>query len=259
MLEPIPNGSNGGTWELAGRTVCPSDPDDENSPLVPCTATAFNGFTLSFDEPFYSLTLPEEPVGETIKNRPGATQKYYGVDVSVVKRLSDTLDVAGQLRLEQLHAAPAGGFHRGSQQPLGRNQLRMPSRRARASRPDFPPRTIVFINANWQFNVTALYQGPWGINLGANFFGRQGFPEPYYVRTRATDAAGVNHRYQTQIGQVDDFRYDNVYQLDLRLDQDVQDRPGRGHSDGRALQRRQRRTRSCSAVAQVGDLPGLDR
>ncbi len=64
----------------------------------------------------------------------------------------------------------------------------------------------VFINANWQFNVNALYQGPWGINLGVNFFGRQGYPNPYYVRARAVDAAGVSHRYLIQIDQVDTFR-----------------------------------------------------
>ena len=69
----------------------------------------------------------------------------------------------------------------------------------------------------YQFILTGLYQAPWGINLGANFFGRQGFPQPFYVQTRATDAAGVSHRYQTQIAQADTYRYDNVYQLDLRL------------------------------------------
>ena len=31
------------------------------------------------------------------------------------------------------------------------------------------------------------------------------------------DAAGVSHRYLTQIDQVDTFRYDNVYEFDLRL------------------------------------------
>ena len=50
-----------------------------------------------------------------------------------------------------------------------------------------------------------------------NFFGRQGYPNAYYVRTRAVDAAGVSHRYLNQIGQVDDFRYDDVFELDMRL------------------------------------------
>jgi hypothetical protein len=79
-------------------------------------------------------------------------------------------------------------------------------------------RTSIFLNGSWQFNVNALYQGPWGITLGANFFGRQGFPNPYYVRVRGVeDAAGINQTYFIQIDQLDTFRYDNVYQLDFRL------------------------------------------
>jgi hypothetical protein len=42
------------------------------------------------------------------------------------------------------------------------------------------------------------------------------------VRTRAVDAADISHRYLTQIGNADDFRYDNVYQLDLRLSKTFQ-------------------------------------
>lgn len=216
LLENIPNNSNAGTWELAGRTLCLSNPDDDNSPRVPCTATAFNGFTLSFDEPFYSLTLPDEPVGVTINNRPEATQKYYGVDVSVVKRLSDHWMFRGNFGwnnfTQHLKAASIvdpnnlwGGTNCGA----------IPESSCIAT--GFSSKDSVWINANWQFNVNALYQGPWGINLGVNFFGRQGYPNPYYVRTRAVDAAGVSHRYLTQIGQVDDFRYDNVYELDMRL------------------------------------------
>src|SRR5262245_14789668 len=218
LLENIPNNSNGGTWELAGRTLCLSNPDDENSPRVPCTATAFNGFTLPIDEPFYSLTLADEPVGTTINNRPEATQKYYGVDISVVKRLSDHWMFRGNFGWNNFtqHLQPAsivdpnnlwGGTNCGSP----------PQGSCIATGGGAPSKDSVWINANWQFNVNALYQGPWGINLGANFFGRQGYPNPYYVRARATDAADVSHRYLTQIDQVDTFRYDNVYELDMRL------------------------------------------
>ncbi len=216
LLENIPNGSNGGTWELAGRTVCLSNPDDENSPLVPCTATAANGFTLTFDEPFYSLTLPDEPVGVTINNRPEATQKYYGVDFSVVKRLSDRWMFRANFGWNnfQQHLTPASIVDPNNLWG-GTNCGAIPQESCAAT--GFSSKDSVWINANWQFNVNALYQGPWGINLGVNFFGRQGYPNAYYVRTRAVDAAGVSHRYLNQIGQVDDFRYDDVFELDLRL------------------------------------------
>ena len=216
LLQNIPNGSNLGTWELAGRTECLSDPDDDNSPRVPCVATAANGFTLAFDEPFYSLTLDEEPVGVTINNRTNATQRYYGVDLSVVKRLSKNWMFRANFGWNNFtQHIDAVSVDDPNNLWGGTNCGAPPESSCVAT--GFSSKTSVWINANWQFNVSALYQGPWGLNLGANFFGRQGYPNPYYVRTRATDAAGVSHRYLTQIDQVDTFRYDNVYELDLRL------------------------------------------
>ena len=213
LIQNIPNGSNGGTWELAGRTVCENE---DTGALEPCTATAANGFTLSFDEPFYSLTLPEEPVGVTINNRPEATQKYYGVDFSVVKRLSDHWMFRANFGWNNFtQHLKAGSIVDPNNLWGGTNCGGIPQESCAAT--GFSSKSSVWINANWQFNVNALYQGPWGINLGANFFGRQGYPNAYYVRTRATDAADVSHRYLTQIDQVDTFRYDNVYEFDLRL------------------------------------------
>ena len=216
LLENIPNGSNGGTWELAGRTLCLSNPDDDNSPRVPCVATAANGFTLPFDEPFYSLTLADEPVGVTIKNRPQATQKYYGVDLSVVKRLSDHWMLRGNFGWNNFTQHLNTSTLEDPNNLWGGTNCGAPAESSCAAT-GYSSKSAVFINANWQFNVNALYQGPYGINLGVNFFGRQGFPNPYYVRARATDAADVSHRYSIQIDQVDTFRYDNVYELDMRL------------------------------------------
>lgn len=213
LLENIPNGSGPGTWELAGRTVC-TDPD--TGVVGPCVATAANGFTLPIDEPFYSLTLEDEPVGVTINNRPQATQKYYGVDLSIYKRLSDHWMVRGNFGWNNFtQHLKAGSIVDPNNLWGGTNCGSPPENSCIAT--GFSSKASLFINANWQFNVNALYMGPWGINLGANFFGRQGYANPYYVRARATDAAGVSHRYSIQIGNVDDFRYDNVYELDLRL------------------------------------------
>jgi hypothetical protein len=78
----------------------------------------------------------------------------------------------------------------------------------------------VFLNGSWQFNVSGLYQGPWGVVLGANLFGRQGYPNPYYVRVYTSDVAFT--RANILIGQVDTYRYPNVYELDMRLEKTFQ-------------------------------------
>jgi hypothetical protein len=218
LFEQQPTGANNGTWELAGRTLCLSNPNDENSPRVPCTATAANGFTLAFDEPFYSLTLPSEPGGVTISDRPGATQKYYGVDVSFVKRLSDHWSFRGNFGWNQFKQyLTAASFNNPNNLLGGTNCVAVPVPSVSCTATGWSSKDSVFLNANWQFNANVLYQGPWGLDFGANFFGRQGYPNPYYVRTRAVDAAGNSHRYLTQIAQVDTYRYDNVYELDFRL------------------------------------------
>ena len=214
LLENFPNGANvPGAWELAGRTQC----EDEDTGVVgPCIAVAADGFTLPVDEPFYGLTFPDEPVGITINNRPQATQKYYGVDLSVYKRLSDHWMVRANFGWNNFtQHLKAGSIVDPNNLWGGTNCGSPPESSCTAT--GYSSKASVFINANWQFNINALYQGPWGINLGANFFGRQGYPNPYYVRARFDDAAGVTHRYNIQIGQVNEFRYDNVYELDLRL------------------------------------------
>ena len=38
------------------------------------------------------------------------------------------------------------------------------------------------------------------------------------MRVRARDALGSSNRYSIQIGHVDDYRLDNVYEFDLRLE-----------------------------------------
>jgi hypothetical protein len=216
LIQQLPTGVTGvGDWALAGRTVC----DDGSGNLGPCVAVADNGFTLAFDEPFYSLQLPEEPVGVTISDRPGATQRYYGIDFSVIKRLSENWMVRGNfgwnsfknhIKAESIQD-PNNLWDLG-----GQNCGSVPQDSCLAA--GWSSRTSIFLNGSWQFNVNALYQGPWGITLGANFFGRQGFPNPYYVRVRGVeDAAGINQTYFIQIDQLDTFRYDNVYQLDFRL------------------------------------------
>ena len=214
LQQTLPSGSGAGTWEPAGRTVCENDAGN----LVPCSVTAANGFTLNFDVPFYSLTLPDEPIGDTLSNRPGATQKYYGVDFSVVKRLSDHWMFRGNFGWnsfkQYLNASsiqdPNNLWALG-----GQNCGNPPGTSCLAA--GYSSKDSVFINGSWQFNVNALYQGPFGLDLGVNFFGRQGYANPYYVQTRARDAAGINHNYNILIGQIDDYRYDNVYELDLRL------------------------------------------
>jgi hypothetical protein len=216
LLQNQPTGSPG-NWALAGRTQC----DDGSGNLVPCTATAANGFSIAFDEPFYAMTLEQEPGGVTISDRPGATQRYYGVDFSLVRRLSDHWMFRGNFGWNSFKQyLTSASIQNPNNLWGGTNCGSVPLSSCLAA--GYSSKNSVFLNGSWQFNVNALYQGPWGLDFGVNFFGRQGYPNPYYVRTRARDAAGNNHYYFTQIAQLDTYRYDDVYELDFRLAKTVQ-------------------------------------
>ncbi len=202
LLAQVPIGTDLSTYELAGRAAG--------------TATAVDGFTLTFDEPYYALNLAEPPPGFLVENRPGATQRYYGVDLSLVKRLSDNWMLRGnfgwnsfrQYLTPQSIQDPNNLWVRGGQNDNG----------ALASGWSF--KYNVFINASWQFNINGLYRGPWGLSFGANFFGRQGYPNPYYVDVVTHDVA--NNTPGILIGKVDTYRYANVYELDFRLQKTFQ-------------------------------------
>jgi len=195
LLSQIPIGTSAATYAFGGRAIG--------------SATAADGFTLNFDEPFFDLTLSEPPTGFELTNRPGATQRYLGVDVSVVKRLTD-------------HWMMRGNFGWSSfRQYLTPQSIQNPNNQWEVQNDNggvaagWSPKYNVGTNATWQFNVNGLYQGPWGLNLGANFFGRQGYPNPYYVAVQTHDVA--NNQVNILIGKVDTHRYPNVYELDLRL------------------------------------------
>jgi hypothetical protein len=198
----VPRGSTPETWFLRGTAQG--------------TATADNGFTLDFDVPFYFLTLGDPPSGDTFTNRPGATNNYHGIEFQAVKRLSNhwlarasfgwnhwTQNIPPEAILDPNNNWSLGGPNEDGGTVVG-----------------YSGKSTLWINARWQFNLAALYQFPWGINLGANFFGREGYPQSYYIRAGEFDIDGS--RKLNLNGKIDQFRLDNVYQLDVRLEKTFQ-------------------------------------
>jgi len=74
----------------------------------------------------------------------------------------------------------------------------------------------IYINAKWQFNANALYQLPYGIDISGNVFGRQGYPYPLF-RQGTTAALGGDSTLSVLVTpQIDTFRYDSLWNTDLR-------------------------------------------
>jgi hypothetical protein len=75
----------------------------------------------------------------------------------------------------------------------------------------------VFVGSKWNGNVAGVYAAPWGINIGANLLMRQGYPD-----VLRTAVAGLGGGTATVVLEpIGDRRFDNVYQLDLRVAKDI--------------------------------------
>jgi hypothetical protein len=175
------------------------------------TAIGANGFVLDFREPYYGLTLSPPPVGVQVSNRPDYRETYSGLEIQVFKRLSHGWMLRGSFAYSDWR------------RHLGSSAIVDPNNRVGGSdedggsvaEPSGGATPKVFVNSRWQFNVSGLYQFPLGFQVGANFFGRQGFVLPYFVAVRGVAAS---QPLLLQVGRVDDYRLGNVYELDLRLE-----------------------------------------
>ena len=168
------------------------------------TATASNGFVLTFDVPYYGLSLETPPVGVELRNRPGYRQTYDGAELQLVKRLSHgwMLRASAAWNDWRQHVPPEAIFD--------------PNFRETNLDGDVATPGFARTNSRWQFNVSGSYQLPWGITVAGNFFGREGFPQRYVVEVQTHDVASNAPRIL--IGRMREHRLQNVYELDLRLE-----------------------------------------
>jgi hypothetical protein len=74
-------------------------------------------------------------------------------------------------------------------------------------------KTNTFFNARWQFSANALYQLPAGFEVAAALWGRQGYPTANYLNLDA----GGDGAFRTVATALDATRYDDLWNLDLRL------------------------------------------
>lgn len=193
------------------------------------TGVLFNG--APFDVPYYQLDPGVAvPAGVTLSNRPDWDTTYNGVDLTFQKRLSNKWLVRGGATWQNWnqHGGPGSCYDptsdRGGNNELwpgttipiqtgstcaGNDIAALPGGAASGSRNE------VFLNARWMFNVSTLYQLPAGFAVAGNFFGREGYPYINYYRFDPGDGLGPRDNVLTPLGQ---YRYGNVYELDLRLE-----------------------------------------
>jgi hypothetical protein len=166
--------------------------------------------------------------GKTLTNRPDYSTNYQSVELALTKRLTNRWMAHGSFTWTDWKQK-VGNKSNACQDPtntLGGGQYGASVQGASCdSGTAFYGGVInsgnfgnVYINARWAFNVAALYQLPWNFNIGANLYGREGYPAPYYVRKNPGDGLGSR---SLLVGSPDDVRNSSLFQLDLRAEKVV--------------------------------------
>jgi hypothetical protein len=146
---------------------------------------------------------------------PGYSTDYQGVEVAVVKRLSHRWmsRVGFSLNNARDHFASAAGRYdtNGNPTPTPNEPLVDGGQFAPSSSASSGSGTV-YMNARWQFNANGMYQAPLGIEAAGSVFGRQGYPYPLFRQ----QALGGESLSVMVTPTIDYFRYDNVWDTDLR-------------------------------------------
>ena len=186
--------------------------------------SGFSG-TLPDGSPYNVATFIPNPAavaaggnGFATTNIPGYYTDYSGVELSMVKRLSNRW--MGRVSVSMNNARehfsdPAGVYDtNGNPTPTVSEPLKDGGQ--------FAPQSAgsgsgnIYINAKWQFNANAMYQAAWGIELSGNIFGRQGYPFPLFRQGTSAALGGDSALTVLVTPQIDTFRYPNLWNTDLR-------------------------------------------
>jgi hypothetical protein len=181
--------------------------------------------------PIYGLTEARAEAGNfgyEAQNRPDYHQRYLGLELSATKRLANhwmaRLGFSTQSDNEYFDAPDAimdptatpsqsGAFNNLTQSgPLVNGGAVVISSTGSGKS------GIYLVAPKYNFSANGLYQGPWGIDLGANLTARQGYGQPWNrTRVSANDAA-VPTKTLLLGPSADANRLPTAVELDARLE-----------------------------------------
>jgi hypothetical protein len=139
---------------------------------------------------------------------------YFGTALTLTKRLTNQWMVRGFVNYN---------FKEEWDVPVSYFQYNDPNRLIwnRDGEAFVMPTSEAFLQSTWQWNLNGMYQvapdRPWGFNVAANLYGREGYPLPYYRNVAGLD--GIRRRI-IAVDDLTDFRTESVFTMDLRLEKE---------------------------------------
>ncbi len=177
----------------------------------------------------WSLDPSLSYVGGTLLTNGDREREYQGVNVNFTKRLSNQWMMRGYFQVGEAEWDIPASFLAGQSPNVCEDDLTFGCQGAGGGSIDGGvyavqsggAKTDVYIQAGWQYNLNGMYQvapdRPWGFNVAANIFGREGYPLPYYLDVTTSDGQA---RDILAVNNVDDIRVDDILTVDLRLDKE---------------------------------------
>jgi hypothetical protein len=236
--ELMPNFSLGAayTWRRGTGIVSYTPRVDASGNILPSTdyvalaPVSAGGFTV---QPYAPNSIAASS-NRMLTNRPDTYFQYNGVELSAYKRLSKkwmmrtalawmswTEDFTGAAAIQNPSSTDLNGQIGGVGILYGPNASGYCGPCVNGGPvllKSYSSKKNTYASANWQVSSNALYQLPADFELGASFIARQGYPRTFVIRTgMGADGNVPSSGGLIPAGGADIQRFDNVYNLDLRL------------------------------------------
>ena len=173
----------------------------------------------SYSTPFYALDPAKVPAGggRSFEQRLGYSQRYLGFEVSAVKRMSNRWMARFGFSTND-HRESFDGAEALDDPTPSNTQPKKDGGLVVTQTSGSGKSGIYMVLPMYQFVANGMYQGPWGINLGANWILRQGYSEPFFRDQVVTGDPLTNRKTVLAVDDVGDFRLPKVSSLDARFE-----------------------------------------
>ena len=190
---------------------------------APVTSRGYTAQTFSPDPDLVAATNS----GRILTNRPQYSTGYNGLELTLVKRMSNKWfaraafswmdwheNLEGPLAIQNPTRTDVTGGQAGVAED-GKSGPQVNGGQV-APRSGGSGKGDIFYNARWQFVLNGLYQLPGNFEIGTSVFGRQGYVFPVVLRLPAGGDSSSQFR-TLAVPTLDTNRYDSVWDADFRL------------------------------------------
>ena len=173
--------------------------------------------------PYYALTADAAPVGggSITENRDGYHRTFRGLELSATKRLSNRWMArfgyswnSEREFFDNPATAIVDPTSTSIDPHIDGGVVTRPTAGSGKSQ-------IYLTAPKYQFIANGYYEGPWGINLGANLLVRQGFSQVFYANDVATSDAVHSKKDVVVISDLGKYRLPTLSSFDFRVEKSL--------------------------------------